>query len=103
MNNTGMREYAQDFAERLQQECGTDVARQVDRAWRLSYSRPPTADDLKAAVGFVTAQTAHYYEHPAKLERVTGPAEKDNAAPDLLGLTALCHALVSANEFLYVD
>lgn len=103
MNNTGMREYAQDFAVRLQQECGTDVARQVDRAWRLSYSRPPAEEDLKAAVGFVTAQTAHYYEHPAKLERVTGPAEKDNAAPDLLGLTALCHALVSANEFLYVD
>ncbi|MDB6073407.1 MAG: hypothetical protein JWO89_1047, partial [Verrucomicrobiaceae bacterium] len=33
----------------------------------------------------------------------TGPAAKTPAAPDLLGLGALCHALMSSNEFLYVD
>ena len=41
--------------------------------------------------------------NPAKLEHVTGPEEKAPAAPELLGLAAFCHALLSSNEFLYVD
>ena len=36
-------------------------------------------------------------------ERVTGPADTKDAAPELLAITAFCHALLSANEFLYVD
>ncbi|MBL9154189.1 MAG: PSD1 domain-containing protein [Verrucomicrobiales bacterium] len=103
MNNTGMREHAQAFATRLIAECGTDPARQAERAWWLSYGRRPAPDDVKAAVEFIQAQTEHYRTHPAKLDRVSGPAEKDNAAPELMGLAALCHALMSANGFLYVD
>ena len=103
MNNLGMREHAQYFAERLQKDCAGDVGAQVERAFRLAYGRPPTADDKAAALEFITAQTAYYKENPAKLEAVMGPAPKENAAPELLGLTALCHGLMSANEFLYVD
>jgi mono/diheme cytochrome c family protein len=103
MNNTGMREHAQNFATRLQTECGADAAKQVERAWWLSYGRRPDPDDVKAGVEFVAAQTEHYRQNPSKLETVTGPAEKEDAAPELLGLAALCHALMSANEFLYVD
>jgi len=104
MNNTGMREHAQYFAGRLGEECpGADVGKQAGRAWRLAYGRDPAPAELQAAVEFVTAQTAYYAGHPAKLEHVTGPAEKENASAELLGLTALCHALMSANEFLYID
>ena len=103
MNNGYMREAAQFFAQRLQSDCGNDVAKQVERAWRLCYSRSPSMADVEAGEDFVAAQTAHYKAHPAKLEHVTGPAETKDAAPELLGLTALCHALLSANEFLYID
>lgn len=103
MNNLGMREHAQDFALRLMAESGDDPAAQTDRAWRLAYGREPSADERAAAVEFIAAQTAYYTEHPAKLEHATGPAEKEDADPRLLGLTALCHALMSANEFLYLD
>lgn len=103
MNNLGMREHAQYFAERLQQDCGDDVGAQIERAFRLAYGRQPSADGKAAAIEFVAAQTAYYQANPAKLEVLVGPAPKDNAAPELLGLTALCHGLMSANEFLYVD
>lgn len=106
MNNIGMREHAQDFALRLLAECG-DSANDPDaltgRAWRLAYGREPDSDERAAAAEFIAAQTAYYTEHPAKLEHATGPAEKEDADPKLLGLTALCHALMSANEFLYID
>lgn len=103
MNNGTMREYAQDFAARLRGECGKDLRQQVERAWRLTYGRQPSSEEVTEGVKFVEAQTEHYRAHPAKLDRAAGPVEKENAAPELLGLSALCHALLSANEFLYVD
>jgi hypothetical protein len=103
MNNLYMREHAQDLAQRVIREAGTDLEEQVKLAWRLCYARSPSLADLGAAVEFVQAQVVHYQAHPTKLEHVNAPAEKSDAAPDLLGLAALCHALMSANEFLYVD
>lgn len=103
MNNTYMREHAQDCAQRVMNEAGADVPKQVTRAWRLCLGRTPSMADELEAVEFVRAQTAHYKTTPAKLEKVSGPPEKTNAAPELLGLAALCHALMSSNEFLYVD
>ncbi|TDU80847.1 cytochrome c [Prosthecobacter fusiformis] len=103
MNNGYMREHAQDFAMRVQQEAGPDLEKQIERAWQLSFSHSPSMADLQTAMDFVQAQTAHYKAHPTKLEHVTGPAEKKDASPSLLGLTALCHGLMSSNEFLYVD
>lgn len=103
MNNTAMREFARFFAERLRSEGGPDLNGKVELAWQLAFGRKPGAEDLKAAVEFVEAQSAYYKENPAKLEKVAGPADKENAEPELLALAALGHALMSTNEFLYVD
>ncbi len=103
MNNAYMREHAQDFAQRLITECGTDLDKQVRRAWKICYSREPSMADVQDGIDFVKAQTEHYKANPAKLERVVAPAEKANAPAELLGLAALCHALMSGNAFLYVD
>lgn len=103
MNNLYMREHAQDLARRVTKEAGADVEKQVARAWDLALNRQPSMADEQEAVNFIKAQTEHYKATPVKLERVSGPAETANAAPELLGLTALCHALLSSNEFLYVD
>jgi hypothetical protein len=103
MNNGTMREHAQDFALRVQGEVGNNPEKQAERAWRLAYGRSPSLSDLQDATGFIQSQTEHYRTHPAKLERVMGPPEKADAPADLLGLAALCHALLSSNAFLYVD
>ncbi len=103
MNNLYMREHAQDLAQRVMREAGTDSEKQVKLAWRLCYARSPSLADLQSSMEFIQTQTEHYKAHPTKLEHVNAPAEKADAAPELLGLAALCHALMSANEFLYVD
>ena len=103
MNNGYMREYAQHFATRLQQEAPGDVTAQVRLAFRLSYGRDPGAADVAQTARFVEEQVSYYKTHPAPLEYAVGAPSKTNADPGLLGLAALCHALMSANEFLYVD
>lgn len=104
MNNLGMREYAQYFGERLVADRGSaPVEEQVRHAWRLAYGREPDSGELEAGVSFLTTQTAYYTAHPAKLERSVGPAEKKTAPAQLMGFAALGHALMSTNEFLYID
>lgn len=103
MNNLYMREHAQDLAQRVLREAGTDLNKQVVRAWELALSHRPSMADEQETLEFVKSQTNHYKAVPAKLEKVSGPPEKTDAAPELLGLAALCHALLSSNEFLYVD
>lgn len=103
MNSGYMREYAQYFATRLQRESPNAVQDQVAAAFRLAYSRPASAEELTLGMKFVEEQTAFYKAHPSPLEYAVGPPSKASADPSLLGLAALCHALMSANEFLYVD
>jgi len=103
MNNAAMREFAKYFGERLRSEGGPKLGDKVERAWQLAFGRKPSAEDLEAAIEFVEAQRAYYEKNPAKIEKVAGPAEKENTEPELLALAALGHALMSTNEFLYID
>ena len=75
LNNGFMIRSAEQFAERLKREAGSDVRAQVDRAYRLAYARPPLQDEADEARAFV---------------------EKH-------GLSQLCLVLLNANEFLYLD
>ena len=102
MNNGYMREFAEAFAARLRSE-SPELKSQVTRAFSLAYSRRPSTAEVEAGIRFVGEQTASYKAHPAPLEYAVGAPSKTNADPELLGLAALCHALMSANEFLYVD
>ena len=56
-------------------DAGEDAARQVERAWRLAFSRPPADREARAARSFVAKH----------------------------GLAELCLVLFNANEFLYID
>jgi hypothetical protein len=73
MNNGMVLTQARIFAERLKKDAGDDVARQVERAFRLALSRPPDAFERRESVAFV--QQA--------------------------GLADFCHALLNLNEFVY--
>ncbi len=103
MNNLYMREHAQDLAQRVQSEAGSDGAKQVARAWWLAFQRQPSMAEEQEALHYLHAQKIHYQNHPAPLERASGPGDKRPASSDLLALSTLCHALLSSNEFLYMD
>jgi hypothetical protein len=74
-NNSFMEKCAERFAARVRRDAGEDAAGQVERAWRLAFSRPPGDREARAARAFVAKQ----------------------------GLAELCLVLFNANEFLYID
>jgi hypothetical protein len=49
MNNAFVLRQAQLFADRLKKEAGDDVAKQIDLAYRLALTRPPTEKELSLA------------------------------------------------------
>jgi hypothetical protein len=106
MNSQFVLDQAARFARRLQNESDHRL-RQVDRAWRLAFSRSPSVPELVDALDFLSHQVNHLRRvvedknDKTKLEEKTKPAAKP--APELQALTDLCQALLSANEFLYVD
>ena len=61
------------------------------------------------ALEFLARQEAHLKAVPeektekAKKDEKAKPAAKPTPPPELQALTDLCQALLSANEFLYVD
>ncbi len=107
MNSQFILDQAARFARRLQQETGDDRARQVARAWQLAFSRSPTEPELADAFEFLSRQVDSLKTAGEKKDEKAGKDEKARSAakpaPELQALTDLCQALLSANEFLYVD
>ena len=67
------------------------LANQIAAAWQIAYHRPITPTEFSAVCGFFRQQFASLSASPA------------NADPELQALTDLCQALLTSNEFLYVD
>src|SRR5437667_10640787 len=106
------------FAQRIQKECADDRAAQVARAWQLAFSRTPTKQESTEALEFLSRQVSQLKTAVDKEATETKAEKKDEKktekkdektkpvtkpAPELQAPTELCQALLSANEFLYVD
>jgi hypothetical protein len=90
------------FAERLRNEMGKDTAEQVQRAFRLSYGRPPNPKELEASIEFLSKQRAYHRQLALRLrEQAVDPAEI--LEPEKAALIDLCHSLFNSNEFVYID
>ena len=82
------------FADRLRREAGPDLGAQVDRAFALALSRPPTPAERRDTVDFLAAQA----------ERVRArPRPEDRADPPREALRAFCLVLLNTNEFVTID
>ena len=103
MNSATMRVHAQQFAQRVQSEGGKELSDQIRLAWKLMNGKAPSETDVQQSIEFVQAQTEFYKANPTPVEAELGAPSKTPADPGFLGLTALCHALMSSNALLYVD
>jgi hypothetical protein len=107
MNSHFLLDQAARFAARLEADAGPDRAAQVRRAWQLAFQRPPTAAEQAEALVFVERQLAYLASLPAPADDKAKKDEKAKAepkpTPERQAFTNLCQALLSANEFLYVD
>jgi len=106
MNSQFILDQSARFAQRLQKETAEDLTLQVRRAWQLAFSRNPTDAEQADAIDFLSRQLEHL-KAAAETKVVAKKDEKAKPAapptPELQALTDLCQALLSANEFLYVD
>jgi len=88
MNGEFGRSAARAFADRVIREAGTDCGDRVARAFRLAFVRAPRPEEARQALDFLDGQTRRY----------GGAADAERAA-----FVELCHVLLNANEFLYID
>ena len=100
MNSAFVVEQSEAMAERVEREAGSDPLAQFQRAWLLAYSRMPTEVASRAGVAFLMEQVALVSQAAAA---VPADPKKTPAPPGRVALAHLCHALISSNEFLYVD
>lgn len=87
LNSETLGRMAEGFARRTQ---SSDLAAGVTQAVWLAYSRPPDPDELSELIAFVETQR----------RRAQSP---EDAAQSMAGWLDLCHMLLAANEFVYVD
>ena len=89
LNNETVYKLAASFAQRVLQDAGTDPARQIDRAYRIAFGRPPTTKEAQLAL-----ETLGTFRE----ER-----QKSESRPDVKALADLCHIVINAAEFIYID
>ncbi len=90
MNNAFVHEQSRRFARRLRSEAGPDLERQIVHAWALAFQRRPSSAEQEQAKAHVEAQNAHYHS-------------LGQSNPQQRAIESLCHVLLNANEFLYLD
>ncbi len=57
LNGTHSNDMAEVFAQRLSREAGDDLVQQVNRAFWLAVSRPPTPEEQRLSIEFLKAGT----------------------------------------------
>jgi hypothetical protein len=99
LNDDFSNQQAVHMAARLVHDAGDDLNREVDRAYWLAFSRPPTENQRQQAVQFVTKQieAARQQSDAPKAGSPAPPSTKIRALADL------CHVLFNTNEFVYLN
>ena len=92
MNNPFVARQAETLADRIQREAGTDRADQFRLAWRTIAGREPSPPQSARGVAFLETEIT------ALAKSQSPPSNPAHAA-----LTRMCQALLSSNEFLYVE
>lgn len=106
LNSDLVLDYAQAFAGRLLQDNPhAELRPLVMSAYLLAFSREATDDEVAAAMSFITRQQSLIAserpgDRPLRLPR---GFPKFLDPPLAAAITDFCHALMNANEFVYVD
>ncbi len=98
LNSSFMESQSAHFAQRVERETPATMMTDYESkkakirvAFRLAFGRIPTENEMKATLGFLQAQTLRY--NTTKKPKEAG----------LSAFTDLCLALLSSNEFVYLD
>jgi hypothetical protein len=104
LNNSFVHKQAEALAERV--KAAGDEAAQVKKAFEIVYQRPPTPEEMTASVNFIRMPTIPAAPAAAAMPPAKAEGEKDKEEakkPEDSPLRSFCWALLSSNEFLYID
>ena len=90
MNSPQVRGYARSFAERVALQDTDGPERAVKRLYEIALGRAPLPTEVAATVAFLQQQSDSYIDR-----------QQDN--PRKLALIDFCQAMLSLNEFVYVE
>ncbi|MFN0076373.1 MAG: PSD1 and planctomycete cytochrome C domain-containing protein [Prosthecobacter sp.] len=100
MNDTFILDNARRLADHLQAQAPDDRRTQLQRAWNLLYSKPPTEADLVRSLSYLDEQTKALTQYHHDIQHAKG-VPKPN--PPQEAMASLCQILCSSNRFLYVE
>ncbi len=93
---------AKQLSTRSKDEAGSaDPAARIGMAWQITFGRAASDHETQAAMKFVTTQQQVIADSDSTRagEAVHTPTEADTEA----AFVDLCHALLNANEFLFIE
>jgi len=93
LNGNFILEHAELFSKRVIRMAAADESRRIDVAFRLAFVRGPTPEEVELSRALLESR-AERYRQEMKLD----PQQAADSA-----LKHLCHMLLNANEFLYVN
>jgi hypothetical protein len=99
-------EWAQHFAARVIQSAGNDRSKQINTAYRLAFGRVPDAREQETLVKFLDEQQKVLADRSPGDQSPPGPlgaGKEPVASGGGAALVDLCHTLLNANEFVYLN
>jgi hypothetical protein len=104
MNGPFAQDQSRAMSATLLRECGNDVDKQIEEAYRRAFGRAPTMDEARFAKEFLKEQADFALERlQARLPAGVPDRLPTNADPaHAVALADFCLALFNANEFVYL-
>jgi len=109
LNSDQTMSWAQSFAGRVVDEAGADGAAQIERAYRIAYSRTPDSWEKDAGLTFLSRHAETITEREA--EGIKGDELAKLALPTVMAenltpaqgaaLVDFCHSILNSNEFVF--
>jgi hypothetical protein len=105
MNDTFVLEWSRQFAGRVLNDAGLSPDQQIDRAYRLAFSRSPKPEERQTVSRFLDQQSALVASRIQHNEKVLVPSKLPEGMDPAkaAAFVDFCHSLMSSNEFLYIN
>jgi hypothetical protein len=84
LNSEQVVEWSRSLAKRVANDSGMSREAQVERAYRLAFQRPPSAEESRLAASFLDRQAV-----------IAGDPQA--------AFADLCHMLLNSNEFVFIN
>lgn len=102
LNSRLIIDAAQQLATRAKNEADSaDPDAQVTMAWKIAYGRPPRQAELEASRRFIESQQKVIADSDSRRTGEDADRIKDSDLED--AFHDLCHAILNANEFIFIE